>query len=403
MNGTLRLQLGNVSPNHDRPTAMPARAASARDDGDATREGRLVVGGPLFYGLRAGSNVGGEVYERMLLEQIPAYGIDLVLGLPRDHAIAVPPPGWRVDVLRHGRDLHWTWAPLVYLPYVRRLLLECDVDVLRGHSVRYTGPSLLLGRATVRSDVPVVLHHHHFYPRWARLEAAIARRADGVITVSEHSRGQLIAAGLSPDRVHVVLEGVARPPATAGWPEAWPTEGLRLLHLGRLETRKRSWIAVDALASLRRTGVSASLVVAGDGPLRQDLARRSSELGIRDHVRFVGRVAEVGKWRLYDSADVLLFTSTLEGFGLVAAEAQSRGVPVVASAGTATAEALDPDRSGFLAAPHGDAFAWRIAELADASLRETMSAHARQFALRFDWNAAAAGVAAAYRAIVSRR
>ena len=81
-------------------------------------------------------------------------------------------------------------------------------------------------------------------------------------------------------------------------------------------------------------------------------------------MRFTGRVGETDKWRLYDSADVLLFGSTLEGFGLVVAEAQSRGVPVVAAAGTATAEALDDGRTGVLARPDAEAFAAAVRDVA---------------------------------------
>lgn len=364
---------------------------------------RLTAGGPHYYTLRRDSTIGGEVYERMLLEHLPAHEIDLVLGLPRDHCAQEPPPEWQVDVLRHRLGLHWARAPLVFTPYVMRLLHARRVDLLRGHSVRHTGPALLLGRALMRSRVPVVLHHHHFYPRWAQLEAAIARRADAVITVSEHSRHELVAAGVLPERVHVVLEGVARPRATEGWPEAWPGRGLRLLHLGRLEARKRSSVAVDALTVLRRSGVAASLVVAGEGPLREDLVERARTGGVGDAVRFLGRVSEADKWRLYDSADVLLFTSTLEGFGLVVAEAQSRGVPVVAAAGTATAEALDPDRSGFLVPPDGEAFAARVGELTDEQRRLPMASRAREFAQRFDWSACAAGVAEVYREVVRRQ
>lgn len=366
-------------------------------------ETRLTAGGPHYYTLRPDSTVGGEVYERMLLEHLPAHGIDLALGLPRDHRVGKPPAGWRVNVLRHRLGLHWVWAPLVFTPYVVRLLLARRVDLLRGHSVRHTGPALLLGRALMRSRVPVVLHHHHLYPRWARLEATIARRADAVITVSEHSRRELVAAGVPAERVHVVLEGVARPQPTEGWPDAWPGTGLRLLHLGRLEARKRPAVAIDALAVLRRSGVAASLVVAGEGPLRGNLAERARAGGVGDAVRFVGRVSEANKWRLYDSADVLLFTSTLEGFGLVVAEAQSRGVPVVAAAGTATAEALDPDRSGFLVPPDGEAFAARVGELTDEQRRRAMAARALEFARRFDWDACAAGVAEVYREVVRRR
>ena len=190
----------------------------------------------------------------------------------------------------------------------------------------------------------MVLHHHHLYPRWARLEAAIARRADAVITVSEQSRRELVA-GVPAERVHVVRQGIATPPPTDGWPEAWPGPGLRLLHSaarGAQAAGARDRHAGGAAAR----GVEASLVIAGEGSQEEHAARAA---GLP--VRFTGRVGEAVKWRLYDSADVLLFGSTLEGFGLVVAEAQSRGVPVVAAAGTATAEALDDGRSGLLVAP----------------------------------------------------
>jgi glycosyltransferase involved in cell wall biosynthesis len=363
---------------------------------DSAAVTRLTAGGPHYYTLRPDSTVGGEVYERMLLERLPAHEIDLELGLPRDHCVDRPRAGWRITVLRHRLGLHWVLAPLVFTPYVIRLLRAGRVDLLRGHSVRHTGPALLLGRLLARrNQVPVVLHHHHLYPRWARLEAAIARRADAVVTVSEHSRAELVAAGVAPERVHVVTEGVAGPPPTAGWPEAWPQEGLRLLYLGRLEPRKRPGLAIDALAALRRSGVAASLVVAGDGPLAAELVERAS-----DAVRLTGPVTDADKWRLYDSADVLLFGSTLEGFGLVVAEAQSRGVPVIAAEGTATREALADGESGLLVAPDAYAFAAAIRELADDDRRAAMSARARELAARFDWDACAAGVADIYRALV---
>lgn len=364
---------------------------------------RLRAGGPHYYGLCFDSDTGGEVYERMLLERLPAHGVELVLGLPSDHCAQDPPPGWDVDVLRRRQGVHWTRAPLAFTPYVMTLLRDRRVDLLRGHSVRHTGPALLLGRRLMRSTVPVVLHHHHLYPRWARLEAAVASRADAVITVSEFSRRQLVEAGVGKERIHVVREGVERRPKTEGWSEAWPTEGLRLLHVGRLEARKRPWVAIDALANLERSGVTASLVIAGAGPLQEQLVERAREVGVRDHVRFVGRVTDGAKWRLYDSSDALLFASTLEGFGLVVAEAQSRGVPVVAAAGTATAEALDADRSGFLAPPDGEAFAQRLLELTDERRRQEMGDRAREFALRFDWDTCAAGVAEIYRRILAHR
>jgi glycosyltransferase involved in cell wall biosynthesis len=140
-------------------------------------------------------------------------------------------------------------------------------------------------------------------------------------------------------------------------------------------------------------------VIAGEGPQLAELAARARAHGIAELVRFTGRVSEEAKWRLYDSAHVLLFASELEGFGLVVAEAQSRGVPVIAAAGTGSAEALDPGRSGFLVAPDAEAFAVRVRELADERVRLALSSRAREFAARFDWDACAAGVAGIYREV----
>lgn len=351
--------------------------------GDQTAP-RITAGGPHYYSLAADSDIGGEVYERMLLERLPAHGIGVVL---------------------RQRRVHWARAPLVYTPYVIGLIRSRQVHLLRGYSVRHAGPSLLLARLLTRSRLPVVLHHHHLSERWGGLEAAIARRADAVITVSDHSREALVARGVPDDRIHVVLEGVARPPATDGWPEAWPGggggRGLRLLYLGRLEARKRPALALDTLAALRRSGTQASLVLAGEGPLSAELITHAAALGVADAARFVGRVSDAAKWRLYDSADVLLFGSTLEGFGLVIAEAQSRGVPVVAARGTATVEAFEPGATGLLADPEGEAFAAAVRELGDEEERRAIGERAREFARRFDWDACAGAVAEIYRELVA--
>jgi glycosyltransferase involved in cell wall biosynthesis len=122
---------------------------------------------------------------------------------------------------------------------------------------------------------------------------------------------------------------------------------------------------------------------------------------VGDWVRVIGRVSEQQKWQLLDSADALLFGSTLEGFGLVVAEAQSRGVPVVASAGTATAEAMDPGRSGFLVAAESSAFAAALAELTDPDRRACAGTAAERFAQRFDWDRCAEQVAAVYRQVAA--
>ncbi len=362
--------------------------------------GALTAGGPSVYRLAAGSDIGGELYERELVRRLPAHGVRVLIGMPAGHGLE-PVPGLRAVVLRRPAGLHWTWAPLVFVPWTLALVLGGRADVLRAPSVRYTGPSLLAVRALCgRRRAPVAIHHHHFEPRWRGLEAWILRRADIVLTVSEHSRADLISAGVDPARIAVAYNGIAGPVAASPEPAGtWPGDGLRLLYLGRLEDRKRPELAVRTLAVLVRAGHPASLVLAGEGPAREALDAVARELGVGDRIRFLGRVSDARKWALYDGAELLLFGSTIEGFGLVVAEAQSRGLPAVAARGTATAEALRDGESGLLTDPTPEAFAAAVTELLDHPRRARMGAAARQFSARFTWDACAAGVAAALNAV----
>jgi glycosyltransferase involved in cell wall biosynthesis len=364
----------------------------------------VTAGGPSVYPLAAGSDIGGELYERELVRRLPAHGVRVLIGMPAGHGLE-PVPGLRPVVLPRPARLHWTWAPLVFVPWTLALVLGGRADVLRAPSVRYTGPSLLTVRALCgRRRAPVAIHHHHFEPRWRALEAWILRRADAVLTVSEHSRGELLAAGIDPTRITVAYNGIDGPAAPEPEPPgSWPGDGLRLLYLGRLEDRKRPELAVRTLAALVGSGVAAALVLAGEGPARDGLEALARELGVSGRVRFLGRVSDARKWALYDGAELLLFGSTIEGFGLVVAEAQSRGLPAVAACGTATAEALHDGETGLLADPTPEAFAAAVAELLDPARRARMGAAARRFAARFTWDACAVAVAAALRDVAGAR
>lgn len=109
-----------------------------------------------------------------------------------------------------------------------------------------------------------------------------------------------------------------------------------LLLCSRLSQEKRPGRAVDALAELRRRGVDAALVVAGDGPLRARLeARARAE---RLPVAFLGHLADRSRLAaLQAGADLALAPGPAETFGLAALEALACGTPVVASAASALA------------------------------------------------------------------
>lgn len=125
----------------------------------------------------------------------------------------------------------------------------------------------------------------------------------------------MIADGLAPEKI-----------STA---RVQPTGAPVILYVGRLIARKGPTLAVEAFAAFRRTA-PARLVVAGDGPFREEAQALAKRLGVAGDVKFLGNVpfGEVGK--LYDEASVLLFPSLRESFGSPVLEALGRGLPVVA-------------------------------------------------------------------------
>lgn len=337
------------------------------------------------------SRLGGEVYERRLLEALPAQGVELHIGLPASQDAGPAPAGWTIQPIHPGRWLRWYVAPLAFVPYTVRRLRSGNVDVLRAHSVRFVLPSLLLARRLARSKVPIVVHHLHTDPAWRWLETPLLRRADAIVTISEFSRRQLVEQGVRKDEIHVVYPGVDRPPETPTLSvvDVWPAgPGPRLLFLGQLAWRKRPELAIQTLA--RGDG---QLVVAGAGRLAGQLRSLAARLGVEDRVAWLEDVSDEYKWSLFAAADMLLFTSRLEGFGLVAAEAQAAGTPVIVEAGTSAAEIVEDRISGRVVAGEPEAFAEAVRWL---SIRD-LGDGPRRAAARFAWDRSAAAVAEVYR------
>ncbi|MEU2688655.1 glycosyltransferase [Streptomyces hygroscopicus] len=162
----------------------------------------------------------------------------------------------------------------------------------------------------------------------------------------------------------------------------------------RLSPEKRPVRALDALAELRRRGVSAALVVAGDGPLRPRLEARARTEGLP--AAFLGHMADrAGLAALQASADVVLAPGPAETFGLAALEALACGSPVVVSALSALPDIVGP--AGETAADSGPAFADAVERvLARPEPRRRAAARAR--AERYGWPAAVASFLAAHDA-----
>lgn len=141
--------------------------------------------------------------------------------------------------------------------------------------------------------------------------------------------------------------GVATPQPRAGRAETWaqygvPYEGLLLLNVGRLTSQKNQSVLIRALARIP----TARLVVAGGGPLEADYRTLADELGVAERLHLLGDVPREAIADLYGAADLFVFPSRWETFGLAAVEAALAGLPVIASDLAVLREVLGSNEDG---------------------------------------------------------
>jgi glycosyltransferase involved in cell wall biosynthesis len=355
---------------------------------------------------------GGETYERELLTRLgrDGVGVEIILARGRRHPAGVP--NWTVHRFGIGRGLRWWVAPLVVPHAIRRVHRATGFDLLRVHSLRYIGPAALWARRRFRLDVPVVAHHHHLDPDPLNrvIEKRVVDACDRVIVGSEFARRQLAEAlDARVDHVVVAPYGVdtrfAPRPARADLRARY---GLGadpvVLFLGGLKPRKNLPLLLDVWTEVVRAVPSARLLVAGGGRLLPSLRRRAGAAGLGNRVVFAGYVAEAEKADHFNLADVFVFPSALEGFGLAVGEAMSSGLPIVASDRGSIPELLIDGQGGWLCDPGRPAqFTEALVRLLrDPAARAKLgAANAERVDRSFRWERCVAATRRAYESVVA--
>jgi glycosyltransferase involved in cell wall biosynthesis len=255
-----------------------------------------------------------------------------------------------------------------FSPLVRRHAIVNLVHHVHKQQWRIIYPGLT-GRLgwLLESKVAPWLYRHHPY-----------------VTVSEATRGDLIALGVDAARISIVQNGVdlsgagpLRPRAAA------PT----VCVLGRLVPHKQVEHALDVVASLRPTMPNIHLDVVGEGWWHDRLIAHATELGVIDAVTFHGWVADQERDAILDSSWLLLVPSVKEGWGIGIMEAAAHGVPALAysTAGGVTESVVDGE-TGWLV-DHLAGLEKRTEELlTDAELRTRLGENAHARAATFSWS-----------------
>ena len=195
--------------------------------------------------------------------------------------------------------------------------------------------------AAKMARIPVVIHGEHGTLQQQKKNIPVQRFVWGlctqVLSVSNSHREKIAGTiGFPPEKIKVILNGVdtklfspnadrERNKISLGFGPQDKIIGT----VGRLMPVKNQQMLIQAFASIVGTCPHTKLVLAGDGPLRNDLTQLASTLGIAPSVHFLGRRSDVPS--LLQAMDLFVLPSLSEGMSNTILEAMSCGLPVVAT------------------------------------------------------------------------
>jgi teichuronic acid biosynthesis glycosyltransferase TuaC len=289
-------------------------------------------------------------------------------------------------------------------PLLARIARDFPFDVIDASFFFPDGPAAVrLGKAL---GVPVSIkargadvHHWGRARATAKQVADAARRADGLLAVSQAMADDVAALGVPRDRVRVHHTGVDharfRPGDRGALKRLLAIEGSLIVSVGALIERKGHAIVIDAVASL--PGVH--LRIAGNGPLRAELEARIARSGAADRIALLGAVPNDRLPQWLAAADAMALASASEGLANAWVEALASGTPIVVTAAGGAREVVDRPEAGRIVDRTPPAFAGAIADiLAQPPAPQSVAAAAR----RFSWEANGAALRAHLAALAGR-
>lgn len=153
-----------------------------------------------------------------------------------------------------------------------------------------------------------------------------------VIVCSNHMYQEVINQFQLPvDKVRVIPNGVDPEEFRVGDKQIQKPEHPIIFFVGRLVREKGAQVLISAMPEILKEVPGARLVIAGKGPMKEELISLAGKLGIADKVEFSGYIDDSTRNRIYHQASVAVFPSLYEPFGIVALEGMATNTPVVVS------------------------------------------------------------------------
>jgi colanic acid/amylovoran biosynthesis glycosyltransferase len=171
---------------------------------------------------------------------------------------------------------------------------------------------------------------------------------------SNYTKQQLISLGCDEDKIFIMPECFKIEKFNFIKRKKKKKRYITILTIARLVEKKGHMYAIKAISRLVCKYENIQYLIAGDGPLFEELNELTEELKIKNYIKFLGTVDENEVIELYEKADIFILPSVTakdgdkEGQGLVLQEAQAKGIPVISTYHNGIPEGVVDGKSGFL-------------------------------------------------------
>jgi glycosyltransferase involved in cell wall biosynthesis len=280
---------------------------------------------------------------------------------------------------RHSFDVS-IWKEL------RELVRSRGIDIVHAHEYKTDALAWLLSK--FEPIIPLATAHGWTGHSWRErrlyypLDKRLLRVFPKVIAVSDDIRQEIVDRQDTPSRVTTVLNGIDHRRFRRDRSRQQDIRHHLNLReddvvvgaVGRLEPQKRFDLLIEAAGALRTTHPTLTLVIVGDGSLRDQLSAQIARLGLQSACRLLGQRTDITD--LHHAFDLFVQSSEYEGTPNAVLEAMALETPVVATNAGGTAQLLRHEIDG-LVVPSGNLEALTDAIRAALDNRPGIAAYAR--------------------------
>ncbi len=349
---------------------------------------------------------GSEKYIKDLADAQKQVGYDVAIAIVCDPANYPKLEGFANEIKSRGIDVFVfyskKWFAYSIIRSFTQLCRRWKPDLLHTHLLHADVYAAVVKTFFIRS-LKIVSTKHGFQESYLEqygfavnsrlkkmpfywLSRLAERKIDQSYTISHAMAAFYHDSKITRHRIPVIHHGLRQEAIPEEAVLATPSSPLRLVSVGRLTRYKGFRYLLDAMAVLKEKQPAVVLEIAGSGPQREELESYSSELGLANHVRFLGFQPQPQK--LLEKAELVVIPSTVEPFGLVFIEAMAYGKPIIAFDVPAGNEIVKDGETGFLIEPFNvESMAHKMEKiLADQKLAGYLGVNARRLLIeKFDF------------------